>query len=209
MAVRGRLERAEGIIQQILLLQTERDRIAATVPVERRERPTTETTTTKTSESSDFCEVVEDLLKAWNFPGAGRVTFSEENEDIVIAGQDRKSHGKGIRALAYSGFILSLLKYCRSKNRPHPGLVVLDSPLVAYREPDTAEEVKRLNVKAAFYRTLATWKDHTQVIVFENEDPPKDLIPTIIFTHFSKTTAAGIRYGFFPAALMLPTTPKN
>jgi hypothetical protein len=205
MNVRARLERAEGIIQQIQLLQTERDRIAATVPAERRERPATETTATKTSESSDFCEVVEELLKAWNFPGAGRVTFSEENEDIVIAGQDRKSHGKGIRALAYSGFILSLLKYCRSKDRSHPGLVVLDSPLVAYREPDTAAEVQRLDVKGAFFRTLATWKDSMQVIVFENEDPPADLVKSVNLTHFSKTNVPGVRYGFFPAA----TDPRS
>jgi hypothetical protein len=203
MAVRARLERAEGIIQQIQMLQAERDRIAATAPMERRERPAVDTSSTKTSESSEFCEVVEQLLKSWNFPGAGRVTFSEENEDIVVSGQDRKSHGKGIRALAYSGFILSVLKYCRSKDRPHPGFVVLDSPLVAYREPDTADEVKRLDVKGAFYRTLATWNDRMQVIVFENEDPAKDLLPAITFTHFSKTSLPGVRYGFFPP----PPTP--
>ena len=205
MNVRARLERAEGIIQQIQLLETERDRIAAIVPTERRERTPTETTATKTSESSDFCDVVEELLKAWNFPGTGRVTFSEENEDIVIAGQDRKSHGKGIRALAYSGFILSLLRYCRSKGRPHPGFVVLDSPLVAYREPDTAEQVTRLDVKGAFFRSLATWKENMQIIVFENEDPPSAVLRSIGFTHFSKTNSPGRRYGFFP----IPIPPST
>jgi hypothetical protein len=206
MNVRARLERAEGVIQQIQLLETERDRIAAIVPTERRERLPIETTATKTSESSDFCEVVEELLKDWNFPGAGRVTFSEENEDIVIAGQDRKSHGKGIRALAYSGFILSLLRYCRLKGRPHPGFVVLDSPLVAYREPDTAEQVTRLDVKGAFFRSLATWKENMQIIVFENEDPPSAVLPSIVFAHFSKTNSPGRRYGFFPVPIPTSTS---
>ena len=105
---------------------------------------------------------------------------------------------RAFAALAYSGFILSLLKYCRDQSRPHPSLVVLDSPLVAYREPDTSAEVARLDVKGAFFRSLAQWKDRKQVIVFENEDPPIDLMPAITFTHFSKTGAPGTRYGFFP-----------
>lgn len=200
MRILARLERAEGIVQQIDLLRSERERIAVTIPVERREKAAVEISTAKTSESARFCEVVEQVLKSWNFPGIGRVTFSEENEDIVIAGQDRKSHGKGIRALAYSGFILSLLKYCRGQERPHPGIVVLDSPLVAYREPDTAQEVSRLDVKGAFFRELSTWNDKMQVIVFENEDPPADLAKSIMLTHFSKTHIKGHRYGFFPVA---------
>jgi len=198
MNLRGQLERAEGCLQQIDLLQSERERIADTIAVERRAKPATESNATKTSESSRFCEVVEGVLQSWKFPGAGRVTFSEENEDIVIAGQDRKSHGKGIRALAYSGFILSLLKYCRDQKRPHPGFVVLDSPLVAYREPDTEKDVARLDVKGAFYRALAEWKTKMQVIVFENEDPPAELVPSIKYTHFTASHDEGQRYGFFP-----------
>lgn len=200
MEIRARLERAEGIVQQISLLRSERDRIAALVPAERQDKNVAELTTATTSESFRFCEVIEDVLRTWNFPRMGRITFSEENEDIVIAGQDRKSHGKGIRALAYSGFLLSLLKYCRGEKHPHPGFVILDSPLVAYREPDTASEVTRLDVKGAFFRALSTWDDRMQVIIFENEDPPADLSNSINWTHFSKAHGENQRYGFFPVS---------
>ena len=79
-------------------------------------------------------------------------------------------------------------------------MVVLDSPLVAYREPDAENgEVKLLRqakVKEAFYSTLASGLAEGQVIVFENEDPPADITGTYTRHHFTKTSAG--RYGFFP-----------
>jgi hypothetical protein len=34
-----------------------------------------------------------------------------------------------------SAFKIGLLIYCRQKQLPHPGILVLDGPLLSYREP--------------------------------------------------------------------------
>jgi hypothetical protein len=143
---------------------------------------------------------VQEILSAWHYPEHGRVVFSEDNQDIVIGGQERVSHGKGVRALTCAAFITGILRYCRKGDLPHPGLVVLDSPLVAYKDPDTSgsesARLRHAGVKDAFFRTLADGLCPGQVIVLENEDPPSDVSIRIEHYHFSKTDTG--RYGLFP-----------
>jgi hypothetical protein len=129
----------------------------------------------RSDEAEAFCKEVESLLRDWHFPGLGRVTFSEGDQDIVISGRTRASHGKGVRAIAHAAFNLALLKFCHKEERPHPGFVLIDSPLVVYREPDIDEGGFSHDVKDAFYRSLARQFQSSQVIIFENEDPPLDL----------------------------------
>ena len=38
-----------------------------------------------------------------------------------------------VRAILHAAFTLSLAQYCFDRDFPHPGFVVLDSPLVTYR----------------------------------------------------------------------------
>lgn len=80
---------------------------------------------------------------------------------------------------------------------PHPGFLVVDSPLVVYRQADDDSDPKdkgfSTDVKEAFYRSLSTAKG-IQVIICENDDPPADLSANII--HFTKTNEG--RYGFIP-----------
>lgn len=128
-----------------------------------------------TGETEQFSKQVEALLRAWHFPNLDRVTFSESDQDIVISGLPRASHGKGVRAITHAAFNIALLRYCRSRSMPHPGLVVIDSPLVVYREPDTDEGGFSGDVKDAFYRSLASGFPDAQIIILENEDPPTDL----------------------------------
>jgi hypothetical protein len=155
-----------------------------------------------TGEMDEFAASVQDLLAAWNYPGAERVVFSEDDQDLVISGQARISHGKGVRALTCSAFIVGLLRHCQAKQLPHPSVVLLDSPLVAYREPDSDtdsaedQEIRAAGVKEAFYRSLASGDAKGQVIVFENEDPPDNMEGTFIRIHFSKSSVG--RYGLFP-----------
>jgi DNA repair ATPase RecN len=156
--------------------------------------------TATTAEMDTFARAVEGVLGAWKYPSPGRVIFSETDQDLIIGGNSRASHGKGVRALTCAAFIIGVMKHCRSKELPHPSLVVLDSPLVAYQEPDSADgEIQKLlqaGVKDAFYSTLASGLADGQVIVFENEDPPLDLRTLFTRHHFTKTNLG--RYGFFP-----------
>lgn len=141
-----------------------------------------------------FARAVEDTLRAWTFPELDRVTYDARTEDINIAGKARKDNGKGYRALTYAAFMIAVLKETMRKGLPHPGFIVLDSPLVTYREKD--EHIGE-GVKAAFYRDLAATVAPTQVIVLENEDPPEDLKLQIAYTGFTKDRRIG-RYGLLP-----------
>lgn len=149
-------------------------------------------------EAEAFCQQIEYLLKDWQFPGLGRVTFGEEDQDIVISGRERTSHGKGVRAIAHAAFNLALMRLCHIESLPHPGLVVIDSPLVVYREPDTDEGEFSRDVKDAFYRSVAKEFPFAQVIIFENEDPPADIGESTNFIRF--TGANHGRRGFIPSA---------
>lgn len=151
----------------------------------------------RADEAEDFNKEVESLLRAWHFPGLDRVTFSEGDQDVVISGRKRASHGKGVRAIAHAAFNLALLKRCLKREMPHPGFVLVDSPLVVYREPDTDEGSFSHDVKDAFYRSIAQNFSKAQVIIFENEDPPAEINLEANVIRF--TGAAHGRQGFIPA----------
>ena len=150
----------------------------------------------RSDEAEGFNKEVESLLRAWHFPRLDRVTFSEGDQDIVISGRKRASHGKGVRAIAHAAFNLALLKSCLKHEMPHPGFVLIDSPLVVYREPDTDEGVFSHDVKDAFYRSIAEDFRAAQVIIFENEDPPSDLGSDANVIRFTGATHG--RQGFIP-----------
>lgn len=147
------------------------------------------------NEYVDFAEAVRQLLEAWSFPELDGVAYDTAVEDIVISGKARKDNGKGYRAITYAAFVIAILQETQRKNLSHPGFIILDSPLVTYREP---EEHIGEGVKNAFYRNLAGVIPPAQVIILENEEPPEDLKNNIAFTSFTKNPSAG-RYGLFPA----------
>lgn len=148
----------------------------------------------------DFSKLLEGYLAKWHFPETGRVYFSEENKDFVIASKPRSSTGKGLRAITHSAFTCSLIDYCATKDIPHPGFVVIDSPLVAYKEPDgEQDDLSGSDLKDRFYRDLASREANQQYIVIENQEPPSDIEAAINLIKFTKNPHEG-RYGFFPVA---------
>jgi len=164
-------------------------------------RDTEEPTSPTTSEMDGFAQEVQQVLAAWNYPELGRVVFSDAQDDIVISGQDRASHGKGVRALTCAAFITGILRHCVHKSLPHPGLLVLDSPLTAYKDPDAppgseGARFRNAGVKEAFYRALSGELCPGQFIILENQEPPEDVVPRAVYHHFSKSEVG--RYGFFP-----------
>ena len=85
-------------------------------------------------------KTVEKILNEWHFPDATDVYFDEGKRDVVIGGRLRGSRGAGLCAITYSAFTIALFEFCRSRNMPHPGFVILDSPLIAYKEPKADDE---------------------------------------------------------------------
>lgn len=146
----------------------------------------------------EFAKAVQERLKAWKFPYLDRVTFDGNAYDIVISGRPRSSHGKGVRAVTHAAFTLSLLRYCLDNDLPHSGVVVIDSPLVVYRQPDADEESFSSDVKLAFYYDLSQSFLDSQVIIIENDAPPDDLVSTNSANIIQFTGTSQGRYGFIP-----------
>jgi hypothetical protein len=144
-----------------------------------------------------FSAQLEQVLQSWNFPDASRVYFDKETRDFVIAGKPRGSRGKGLRAITHAAFTVSLCEFTRSNDLPHPGFSVLDTPLLAYREPEGEDDdLSGTDVQDRFYEFLAAMEDR-QTIVLENNDPPEAVKKRSQTVFFSKNPHLG-RYGFFP-----------
>lgn len=112
--------------------------------------------------------------------------------------KSRTSRGKGLRAITQAALTISLLEYCASKDKPHPGFVILDSPLLSYKKPESAEDdLSGTNLNGNFYRHLLQIKRDRQVIIVENTDPPSDVELGDRVVHFSGLEGGG-RFGLFP-----------
>jgi peptidoglycan hydrolase CwlO-like protein len=128
-----------------------------------------------------FGETVKDVLTAWHFPNAEKAQFDEKTNDITIAGKRRGANGKGVRAILHAAFNVAVFVYCIENRLPHPGFLVLDTPLLTYREPlnsrhgelsEDESELKATSLAEHFYKHLASLKNEVQFIVIENTDPP-------------------------------------
>ncbi|HUJ37132.1 MAG TPA: hypothetical protein VLW88_05595, partial [Hyphomicrobium sp.] len=122
-----------------------------------------------------FAQEVAQILAAWKVPGCERVSFDAAESDLQLNNKLRSAQGKGLRALTHAAFAIGLMVYCLKNDRPHPGFVVLDSPLLSYRgdEIEEAEEnLKSTSVDEAFYNWLARDLPAGQVIVIENREAP-------------------------------------
>lgn len=150
------------------------------------------------SVAHDFSLRVSNLLKAWDFPGDCLVHFDKESTDFVIDGKPRGSRGKGLRAITHAAVTIALLEYCQENDLPHPGFVVLDSPLLAYFKPegDDDRQLQGTNLKERFYSYLV---DHhstdSQIIIVENQHPPDSVLDGLRMTVFTGNPSEG-RGGF-------------
>lgn len=151
-----------------------------------------------TSTVHQFSETVKAILAAWKFPELESVHFDLKLKDLVINGKSRISFGKGLRAITQSAFTIGLLEYCRNNDLPHPGIAILDSPLLSYREPDNAEDdLRDSDLNAEFYHYLTALPDSRQVIIIENTDPPADIQKSDQVQRFTGLAGTS-RSGLFP-----------
>jgi hypothetical protein len=143
-------------------------------------------------------DTVQGLLRDWHFPGAERVYFDETSRDFVIGGKPRGSFGKGFRAVTHAAATIGLMQFCLSRSLPHPGFVILDSPLLAYWEPEgPADSLAGSDLRERFFDFLASSELRGQVIIIENEHPQPDVADRISTIVFTRNPSVG-RYGLFP-----------
>ncbi len=151
-----------------------------------------------TSIQDEFAKEVQQILTDWDYPDASRVFFDEASKDLMISGKGRGSTGKGLRAITHAAFTIGLMQFCKERELPHPGFVVLDSPLLAYWKPEgEQDDLRGSALKQNFYEYLVGMSHETQVIVVENEHPPDFVEKRAQVTVFTKNPSVG-RYGFFP-----------
>ena len=107
--------------------------------------------------------------------------------------------------------MIALMELNIEKNLPHLGFVLIDSPVVTYKDPKySSKELHENNVnsdgellpegvKDNFYGWLATRNDTGQIIVLENEEPSEQQKTQLSYTEFSGPSATDDeRVGFFP-----------
>ncbi|MCP1169862.1 hypothetical protein [Limimaricola litoreus] len=146
----------------------------------------------------EFAQTIQSILEEWDYPGVSRVYFDEAKKDIVISGKERGGTGKGLRAITHAAFTIGLMEFCRERDLPHPGFIVLDSPLLAYWKPEGKDDdLRGTDLKENFYRYLMGISKENQVIVIENEHPPEFVGKETPVTIFTKNPGSG-RYGLFP-----------
>ena len=157
------------------------------------------------SEAYELSKIIKEILLAWKFPHAEAVHFNQKDQDIVVNGKRRKDNGAGIRSLLHSAFKISVLVHSIRNDRPHPGFVILDSPLLAYREAEENDqygeltneeiEVKKAGVASAFYEHLNSLKGQAQFIVIENHKSDEEVVspyPNVQFTRNPKLGRSGL-----------------
>ncbi|MFJ6610030.1 hypothetical protein ACIQPT_07085 [Streptomyces sp. NPDC091289] len=152
---------------------------------------------------AEFIEVMQQSLHAWNVPDVEHISYSEGKAEFRINGRPHSSRGKGMRAILHASLTVSLANYCFGKDLPHPGFVILDSPVVAYRGPagresaeEQAEEMLSPSVAGNLYRYMDV-DFPGQAIVIENVDPNVKIGDGVVDYEFTRADGIG-RYGFFP-----------
>jgi hypothetical protein len=152
-----------------------------------------------TTTADKFSGVVLDILKAWHFPEIDRLHFDPKTRDLVINGKSRVSYGKGLRAITQAAFTVGLMEFCRENETPHPGFVVLDSPLLSYKAPEGSDDdLRGTDLKDQFYAQLSGFKTDRQILVVENTDPPATVQANPHAVKFTGMPGVG-RSGYFPS----------
>lgn len=203
LAARDRVQQGLVLREQRQGLLDRRKDAESVKAVSKENRPKLELSGTV---AHDFCKVVGRVLTEWQFPGERQISFDEKTYDIRIDGKLRSNNGKGVRAVTHAAFKVALLIFCRERDLPHPGLVVLDTPLLTYRDPirnpkfgDLSTDEKALAqtaLKQRFFEHLHSIRDLGQFIVFENVDLPEKIEA---FTKIEVFLGhEGGRNGFFP-----------
>jgi hypothetical protein len=142
-----------------------------------------------------FCESMSNVLIRWKFSKETNVIFKDGQ--FYVDNKLSKDYGKGYRAIIYSAFAVSLMEFCKKKNLPHPGFVVLDSPLTTYQgKKSNQDDVVSYDIQTAFFKDLSSIKDDVQIIIFENKEPDGEVKNKINYIEFTKDNHSG-RYGFF------------
>lgn len=193
LAARSRIHADLAVHAQIQRLEGMKADLESSTP---QEPPLARPDGIPAADLAEFERMVQQILQSWKVPGGNRVTYDQNTAEVTVDGRARHSRGKGMRSVIHAAFSTALARYTAARDLPHPGFVVLDSPVLTYREPHEQDVQLTHNVVEHFYRGLLS-DVPGQVVVVENGDPPGDLGEYATVYAFS--TEGSERAGFFPA----------
>jgi hypothetical protein len=196
--LRARAETCRRAIELLERVQELEELLEEASKTKKKEKADVAGAAVSTAQADPFSKEVKSLLKAWHFPDLDQVSFSENDQDVVISGQARKSHGKGVRAITRAAFNLALLRLCMEDERPFPNFVLIDSPLLVYEEPDADESSFPQDIKKHFWESVKASFAEAQVIIIENSKqlPGDDEIGDVNVLLFTGNNQG--RRGFIP-----------
>lgn len=153
--------------------------------------------------ATTLCLRVKSLLDNWGVPGVNSIHFNDVESDIEVNQRKRTSYGKGKRGIFLTAYMVALMERAIQNKHPHLGVVVIDSPVVTYKDPKYAEdkdvdELLDESVKNRFYAWLASRPEYGQIIILENEEPSPETLSQLSFTEFFGANSSNGRAGFFP-----------
>ncbi|MBH8579518.1 AAA family ATPase [Bisbaumannia pacifica] len=177
-------------------LQNEHSRLLGLIP-EKRSKPIKRHAD---SDSKSVGEMVLEILHQWGFKEIETASLESNECDVKIDGRPRLSYGAGKRGIFLSATIVALMQHAISRGYPHLGVVVLDSPIKSYSDPENISDVTTSpNVlRNSFYKWLANREEGGQVIVLENEPILQDTSSILNPIEFSGSLEEG-RFGFYPS----------
>lgn len=161
------------------------------------------------SVGNELVKKIKELLHCWGVEDVLEVSFNSSNVDVNINGRDRISYGKGKRGLFLSAYVIALMELSIEKNHPHLGFVVIDSPVVTYKDPkhsknaESHDDLLDTTVKDKFYSWLFKQEGAGQIIILENEEPQEKWKDLPLCTEFVGPKSKDGRKGLFPIQLDL------
>lgn len=150
--------------------------------------------------TTKICSRVKELLDDWGLAGIDVVDYDDKTSDITINNRIRTSYGKGKRGIFLTAYVYSIMENALINGFPHLGFIIIDSPLVTYKDPkngsDDPENNIPITVKDKFYSWLTEYEYKGQIIVLENEVPDADM--NFDITEFVGNGGASGRVGYYP-----------
>lgn len=191
---RGELSAQLSIFDEMERLQAEIERLK-----KQKVRPRIQVTREGGTSGRSVADAARGYLELWGFTDIENIALDAEECDLVLNDRTRLSFGAGRRALYLSALVIALMEHALEEGHPHLGVVVIDSPLKAYADPDSAEQlaVPVKTVTEKFYSWLAKFAGRGQVIVLENERISTETAETLRPIEFTGVPGVG-RSGFYP-----------
>lgn len=148
---------------------------------------------------TQISSICHSLLIKWGFDRNTNIFIDEITMDIKINQRERISYGKGKRAIFLTAYLIAIMQYAIQNNHPHLGFIIIDSPLVTHKDPkiinDDFDAIQQ-SVADNFYIWLSQYELKGQIIIIENDIPPKAVKSQMNFIEFTGRMNDQ-RFGFY------------